>query len=395
MRRSLPTAICLALTGGLLQAQAPTLSGLVQVWYSQMLDHNLRLNDTVKYFNGARAEFKENGFSIRRTEIKLAGKVSDEVSWEVMIDPTISPSSTNSILQDAAIVWKPSKQFEVKIGQFKNLQTLEGVASSSELQFIDRSQMANAFGDVRDRGAVASYLFGDPKGLSGKASVAFFNGAGKSNDANAQKDFVGRLEFGFGKEQKFGFYTLQGSTDQADKGALAAKTFAGTGAPTASEVLDNKDKTNQFGAFYQFQNASWYFAGEAITGLLGRRAGSVGTAGAAGREHLDQKFMGLVLTGAYTTGAHTLHLRYDTLDWNQGDKFYGATNPYKTASADYTPNFTLIVLGYTYAFNPAKVKAANLKVNYISRSKNYLKPRAGQTGEQGGDTLLAQFQVAF
>lgn len=395
MRRSLPTALCMALTGGLLQAQAPTISGLVQIWYSQMADHNLRLNDTAKYFNGARAEYKENGFSIRRTEIKFAGKITDDVTWEVMVDPSISPSSTNSILQDAAILWKPAKNFELKVGQFKNLQTLEGVGSSSELQFIDRSQMANAFGDVRDRGAVASYLFGDAKGLSGKASVAFFNGSGKGNDANAQKDFAGRLEFSYTKLHKFGFYTLMGSTDQADKGALVAKTFAGTGAPTAAAVLDNKDKTNQYGGFYQFQNATWYFAGEAITGLLGRKASSVGTTGAAGREHLDQKFLGLVLTGAYTRGAHTVHLRYDKLNWNQGDDYYGTTNPYKTATADYTPDFTLLVAGYTYAFNPAKVKSANFKINYISRSKNYLKPRTGQTGEQGGDTLLAQFQIAF
>jgi len=403
MRRTTLTTLSLALAASLLQAQAPapaptqapTISGLVQVWYSQMMDNNLRLNDTAKYFNGARAEFKENGFNIRRTEIKFAGKISDEVSWEVMIDPAIAASATNNLLQDAALTWKPTKTFEIKLGQFKNLQTLEGVSSSSELQLIDRSQMANAYGDVRDRGLVVSYLFGDAKGLAGRASVGAFNGQGKLSDANAQKDFAGRLEFNYGKTQKFGAYTLMGSTDQADKGTLAAKTFVGTSVPTAAEVLDNKDKITQYGAYYQYQAGPWYGAAEAITGTIGRRSGSVGTTGAAGREHLDQKFLGLVLTGAYTFNRHTLHLRYDSLNYNSGDQWYTVANPYKTATTDYTPTFTVITAGYTFAFNPSKVKAANLKLNYIVRSKNFLKPRAGQTGEQGGDTLLAQFSVAF
>lgn len=395
MRPTGPALLSLILAGTTTYAQTPTITGLVQVWYHQVLDSNLRLNDTAKYTNAIRSEYKENGFSVRRAELKFAGKISDELNYEIMVDPTIVSSTTNNLLQDVALIYKPAKSWEFRVGQFKNQQTLEGLISSSELQFIDRGMLVNLFGDVRDRGALASYLFGDAKGLAGKVSVGVLNGQGKLNDSNAQKDFVGRLEFTYAKTQKFGAYTLMGSTDQADKGALLAKTFAGTPAPTAAEVLDNRDKTSQLGAFYQYQDGPWYAAAELITGVLGRRAGAVGTAGAAGREHLDQKFQGLTLTGAYTKQRHAFHLRYDTLNYNSGDQWYGSANPYKTATADYTPSFTLMTLGYTYALNPAKVKAANYKLNYIARSKNVLKPRPGQIGEQGGDSLLAQFQVSF
>ena len=54
-----------------------------------------------------------------------------------------------------------------------------------------------------------------------------------------------------------------------------------------------------------------------------------------------------------------------------------------------------MTLGYTYAWNPKAVKAANLKLNYIARSKNFLKPFTGQTGEQGGNTLVAALLVSF
>jgi hypothetical protein len=64
---------------------------------------------------------------------------------------------------------------------------------------------------------------------------------------------------------------------------------------------------------------------------------------------------------------------------------------------DYTPKYTEMTLGYLYAFKPETFKAANIKVNYIHRSKNLLAPftAVGQTGEQGGDNVVVAFQVAF
>lgn len=106
--------------------------------------------------------------------------------------------------------------------------------------------------------------------------------------------------------------------------------------------------------------------------------------------------MSYVLSGSYTQSKHTFGLRYDFSNWNSGDQWYGAANPYKaTPGVDLTPRFTELSAGYTYAFDASKPRAANLKLNYINRSKNFLAPRTGQTGEQGGDTLVAAFQIAF
>jgi len=407
---TLGMAALLLAASGTAHAQAPKISGLLQVWYSQMTDNNLRLNakEPGNYFN-LRSEFQENGFSIRRSEIKFAGSITDDIEYEVMMDPSINTGTTNpSILQDAAITWKLAKGFDLKVGQFKNLQTFEGLTSSGEILFAERAQLARQFGDKRDRGAAFSYSSGDPKDFAFKGTVALFNGmgdaiSGKGNDANAQKDVVLRADMTLNRFHKFGAYTLQGTTDQADKGALAAKTFAGAAGslPSAASVLDAKDKTANLGAYYVFQNDVWTFAAEVMTGQLGRRYASVGAAGAASRQHLDQKYMGTWLTGGYTTGGHTFLLRYDTTNYNQGKDWYTAFDPYTQSAVgvstgtDYSPKFTEITAGYLYAFKPEKIKAANLKVNYIARSKNFLRPRTGQTGEQGGNTLVVALQVAF
>lgn len=390
---------------------APKLGGLVQVWYTQMMDSNLRNNSAAPmgYYN-LRSEFKENGFNIRRTELNISGGVLPEIDYALVVDPSVNTSNTQSnsnssynptILQDAWAAYKNGR-FQLKLGQFKTLQTYEGNVSSSELVFAERSQLGRVFGDKRDRGAVASLNLGD-KAFGTKISLGVFNGmsdlaSGKAGDTNAAKDFIGRLDFNVGDAHKFGVYTLQGSTDQADKSGLIARTFAGTGAPTSADVLSTKDKTTNYGAFYVYQAGPWHASAEYLTGLLGRRFASVTTTaggGAALRDGLDQKFTGYYLTGAYKTGAHTFAVRYDLMNYNSSDT--GNTASYTPAGIDYTPKYREITLGYTYALNPVLVKQANVKLNYIARSKNFLRPNTadGQTSEQGGDTLMAAFQVAF
>ena len=72
-RTSILGLAALALVATPATAQAPKISGLAQVWYTQMLDNNLRLNSAStapnKYYN-LRSEFTENGFAIRRVELK-------------------------------------------------------------------------------------------------------------------------------------------------------------------------------------------------------------------------------------------------------------------------------------------------------------------------------------
>ncbi|MBS1767099.1 MAG: hypothetical protein JST05_06825 [Acidobacteria bacterium] len=413
-----PLALLVAALPAAAQDATPKISGLLQVWYTQMLNDNLRVDGAAKT-NGNKyydlpSQFTENTFTIRRSEIKLSGEIMKGVSWEVMFDPSINTSAGNpSILQDAAIKYTTDFGLEFKLGQFRPLQTYEAsIRPTPELIFAERAQMTRRFGDKRDRGFVAAYGFGD-QDFGGKISVGAFNGmsdaiSGKGNDTNAQKDFVARLEFNLGKEQQFGVYTLQGGTDLKDTpGSLVARTFAGPNAPAAADILANKDKTTNLGAYYAYDNGTWHFDGEVMTGKLGRRLPSLGAvAGPAGREALGQTYLGYYATAAYTTGPNTFALRYDFMNYNQGDKWYTTYNPYTEsapgtpllvngAPVDYTPKYTEITAGYTYAFKPEKLKAANIKVNYILRSKNFLVPGPGQTGEQGGDSAIVAFQIAF
>ncbi|MCL1909066.1 MAG: OprO/OprP family phosphate-selective porin [Holophagaceae bacterium] len=408
MNKSINALTAMILLSGLAvsaQVSAPRVGGLAHIWYTQMLDSNLRHFDSQSTgFRNANfqnmPQFKENGFSIKRIDLKVDGKISDDVEYYINIDPTISNSA---VLQDVFIKYKMPHKIELMVGQFKPFQTFDGFIPPADALFAEYAQLANLFSG-RERGAWLSKGFGSPEALSGRLHVGITNGYGKNNDLNSQKDIVARLDLNYGKRHYFGGYALQGSTDQPDTGGLKAIQFNGANAPSDEKILDNKDNTSHCGVFYNFRGDKIYMSAEVMTGIWGRRffpsVYASAVAPASLRAHLDQAFLSYVGVFAYDINKHhKLLARYDYMDYNHGDKWYSDRSPYVIPSGglagDYAPKFTEITLGYTYAFLQDSHKAANIKANYVMRSKNFLYPRPGQTGEQGGDSLVVALQVAF
>ena len=426
MKISRLAGIATLLAAGFAQAQAVKFDGaLIEFWYSQMMDNNLRLSTSAvpagsSNYYGVNALFAENTFAIKRSEVYLSGKVSDNVSWNLMFDPNNSTSSVgNNVLHDAVITWTVAKGLTLKAGQFKMPTTYEAtIVSARDILFWDRNQLNRAFGDKRDRGVWAQYAFGSAS-YQGKFNLAVSNGTtddgsgGKNNDANAQKDWTFRYDGAVGTAHKFGAYYREGATNLKDSTMVSA-TIPATwtvGVPTttafATQIKDNKDKTTLQGLYYAYNAGNIYADFEYATGLLGRRYPTVfAAASAPKREHLDQKFAGYVGTVVYKMGAHWLLARYDVLNYNSSSNWYTAYNPYTQSAAntpllvngapvDYSPKYTETTLGYNYLFNPGKYTTGKLKLDYIMRSKNFLAPRAGQVGEQGGDSFVASLMIGF
>ena len=418
MKFSRLAGIAALLAAGAVQAQEVKLNAVVEFWYTQMMDNNLRLNSAAPggYMTNpsADAAFKENQFSHRRTEIYINGKMTDELTWGIMFDPNNSTSTVgNNILNDAWVNYQFTKSFAVRAGQFKPMQTWEAsMVGTTSFMFYQRSLGSRLVGDRRDRGIVGIYGFGDAKGFNGKFNFGFFNGtsddgsAGKNADNNTQKDVVARLEMAYGPDHKFGTYYREGVTHAKDVALVAGTGWSGAGyvnAPAASQITANKDKTTNFGAYYVYETSKVQFSTEVISGLLGRRFATVANAAnTVARQHLDQKYLTYAISGVYKMGNHQITARYDYINYNSGDSWYTATNPYTTTiatgaatGADYSPAYSEAIVGYNYVFKPEKFSFAKLKVNYIHRSSNFLQPRVGQTGEQGGDSVVASIMMGF
>lgn len=102
------------------------LGGLLQGWY--VLDDSATGSGSSQLGNSTGV----NTFRLRRAEIKLSGKVTPEWGFEVMIDPTKSPSVTagadGKILQDFAITFGGLKGHDFQLGQKKVWLMEEGTA---------------------------------------------------------------------------------------------------------------------------------------------------------------------------------------------------------------------------------------------------------------------------
>jgi hypothetical protein len=263
------------------------IGALLQVWYYTLqTDHDALFQDgNVNGINDTNTASDNDSFRIRRTELSFNFDLNEHISATVMIDPAREAQSfpsfpdnqaTSSIfkrglnanlanvqggvgsaprmLQDAYILFHdyvPHHDF--KIGQFKPLIGEEGIRSSAELDFVERSFLGQ-IGDQRDQGfsAHGEWWHADGKG-NGQFQywLGVFNGPGNyhgsggqfqnRSDDNNFKDFnyrvlvrpfwksecLGNMEMGFSGE--FGNHGEEGEPDPVDvplNGLNRRKVFA-------------------------------------------------------------------------------------------------------------------------------------------------------------------------
>ena len=158
---------------------------LLQAWY--IMDDSAQASSGTSYLGNPTGV---NDFRLRRAEIKLSGKVTPAWGYEVMIDPTKSPSVTagadGKVIQDLGITFLGLKGHEFTLGQKKIAITEEGLRSSSEIDFIERARITRIIGDQRQAGffykgeyghmfaAQASITNGLPSNVAGTSDRMFY-----------------------------------------------------------------------------------------------------------------------------------------------------------------------------------------------------------------------------
>ena len=202
-----------------------TVSGLLQVWYYsfQQDRHGLFNDPNINSISDTNQGQDNSSFRIRRAEIKLTMDINENVTSVVMIDPAreatsfpnlmdnqgafkrtsniasefaiTKPLGTKStgqivgiqtgvgaaprLLQDAYINYHgvvPHHDFQ--IGQYKPFLGEEGIRSSGQLDFVERSMIGNT-ADARDAGfTIHGSWWDDAKDGRFQYWMGAFNGAG-------------------------------------------------------------------------------------------------------------------------------------------------------------------------------------------------------------------------
>ena len=232
---------------------------LLQAWYITddsplAVPTGTTTSSTLGNFVGA------NTFRLRRSEIKLNGKVNKDWAFEVMLDPSkaivsntvAANNNTNDgkILQDLAVTYTGFHGWELSLGQKKITLTEEGVRSSSELDFPERSQIVRAVSDRRETGFFVKGDVAEPVTIYGSIT----NG-GPSNtldDSNDTVNYCGRVDLKFVKGLNFG--------------GSGCKSAGETAAHTTRSRVGGHARFNGGGSFPLIAEAEYYYAQDGQTG---------------------------------------------------------------------------------------------------------------------------------
>ena len=163
---------------------------LLQTWY--VADDSDRSTGTSYLGNPTGG----STFRLRRAELKMSGKVTPSWAFEVMIDPAKSQvfatNGDDKILQDLAVTYIGLKGHEFSMGQKKISISEEGLRSSSELDFAERSRITRIIGDARQTGLFYKGELGEKFG----AYVSVTNGTlSNTADDNDLLFSAARLDF--------------------------------------------------------------------------------------------------------------------------------------------------------------------------------------------------------
>lgn len=161
----------------------PKISGFIQTNYLEHFDTN------------GDGEKTPSRFRAQRVRIRVKGKITAKISYQVEIDPR-APDITG-IMRDAYISFQHIPHHQIRIGQQKTQFGYENVVSSTKLFFVNRTDVSDNLSrgmNLRDVGIGLIGYIPINKNIRFEDAITLVNGAGMNvqADNNNKKSLWGR-----------------------------------------------------------------------------------------------------------------------------------------------------------------------------------------------------------
>ena len=169
------------------------ITGRVAAQYRAIMD---RPSDVPPTAGASRTQ--PNSLFLRNARIDLQGLFRHQIEFKLQLDAPSGvqsntgtpPSAVTATVQDAYLAWRPSADFMLRFGQFKEPFGQEQTTGFRAIDFVERAVL-DRLTPGRDLGIAIT-----ARGLDGLLEVELgaFNGNSRSvADANDEKDVTGRL----------------------------------------------------------------------------------------------------------------------------------------------------------------------------------------------------------
>lgn len=164
------------------------------------LTMRLRMQNLVALSFDRKFTLDEIEARIKRLQVKFNGHIySPRLTYAIQLGFTGHAANTRSnsnILSDAILYYRPSKRWNIGLGQTKIQANRAQITSSGLLQFVDRSIVNSEFNADRDFGLFVRYDLPRDEGFafSAKSSVTLGEGRNWGRSPNGGLVYTRRLE---------------------------------------------------------------------------------------------------------------------------------------------------------------------------------------------------------
>ena len=206
------------------------INGRIIAHYRSVFDHP----DDIPPSAGA-SRLQADTLFLRQARLDVQGTVYKQFEYRLYLDfPTGQQSNTGTAasaatgtVQDAYVGWRPSSDFGLRIGQFKEPFSQEQTTTLRATDFTERSVL-DRLAPGRELGIM---IHGKPFGGVLEYELGAFNGGGRGvGDNNDQKEAAGRLRVSPFKNSEDGSllkgirFGVAGTVNEIDPAPVAAQT---------------------------------------------------------------------------------------------------------------------------------------------------------------------------
>ena len=279
-------------------------------------------------------------FEMRRARIGIKGKLSNIWKYDAVLNAN---GKSGKNLDTASLTFAPSKPFQIQFGRFKQAFNLEGLTSSNDIDFNERS-FINQISPHKKLGVA---IKGEPKkGMT--YMFTKYQEAYNTNDIENENNYSGRLTYDFASANKIKDSIFHvGISGFTEDYSITPKSSSNIGTSTHAKFLKIKSAGRGFSPLFRMDQG-----GETL---------SVAQASGKAKKNVRVQSAIMGLEGIVAKGPFKLQGEYAAGKFESEDHITGADMNADIEMAYLTASYILTGEHYSKSYKGGKMKG--IKIN--------------------------------
>jgi phosphate-selective porin OprO/OprP len=304
-------------------------------------------------------------FEMRRARIGIKGKLDGMWKYDVVLNAN---GKSGNNLDTASLTWAAMKPFQIQVGRFKQAFNLEGLTSSNDIDFNERSFM----NQISPHKKLGIAFKGTPtKGMT--YAVTKYQEGYKNNVVEEENNYSGRLTYNWAEANKIkdsifhvgiaGFtedYSQKAKTSSNGNSAQSAYSVTQSASSTVTSVTGGTDFATTHSRLFKFKSAGRGYSPLAALDVQGEYlTGGGASEHAKSAVHHENRFA--ALEGIFAKGPFKLQAEYGRGKFEGKNEIQGNGAEADVEIGYISANYILTGEHYSKSYKGGKMKGIKVK----------------------------------